>query len=262
MSLGGAAQAFLAANRRLSLTLAHLWPGGRQDVITHYRQAVAAAIRSRPGQVVADVGGGRSLDYRDHVERGAAHIVAVDVSAEELAENRDVDEKRVADVTRRLPFADDEVDLITSSSVLEHLPDVGGFLDEAARVLRPGGRMIHLFPSRYASFALLNRVLPERLKRRLLFTLYPNTEGLCGFPAHYDRCYYGAIVRECRRRGFAVEKVEVTYYGASDYYRVFFPAFLVSWIWELLAGAAGARNLAAAVLLQARRLPPSDGVSA
>jgi ubiquinone/menaquinone biosynthesis C-methylase UbiE len=256
----GTFASFLAANRRLSLAFARVWPGGRHDVISHYKEMVAETIDDQPtGMVVVDVGGGKSLDYRTHVERGRARIIAVDVSAEELRANEDVDETRVADATKHLPFDDAEVDLITSSSVLEHLPDIGAFLDEAARVLRDDGKMIHLFPSRYASFAVLNRVLPEAVKKKLLYGLYPNTKGICGFPAHYDRCYHSAIVRECRVRGFEVEVLELTYYGSSDYYRVFFPVFVASWLWELLASATSSRNLAAAILLKARRLPRSAG---
>lgn len=66
--------------------------------------------------------------------------------------------------------------MLTSSSALEHLDDIEGFLDEAARVIAPCGVMIQLLPSRYATFAILNRALPERIKRRLLFSLHPGTE--------------------------------------------------------------------------------------
>ena len=184
---------------------------------------------SAPRPVVVDIGGGKALEYRDRVEPSEAYIIAVDVSEAELSENTDVDEKRVADVTRALPFDDGEVDVLTSSSVLEHLDELGGFLDEAARVVSEGGLMVHLFPSRYASFAIINRALPETLKRRLLYSLYPNTKGVCGFPANYDHCYASAIVRECERRGFTIEVLELSYYGSSDYYRVFFPVFIVSW---------------------------------
>jgi ubiquinone/menaquinone biosynthesis C-methylase UbiE len=249
-----------SANARLSLGAKRVWPGEQYDVPARYRLLVAETINDAPGQIVVDVGGGRSLEYRLEVPREQARIIAVDVSAEELDQNEDVDERRVGDVSTRLPFDDAEVDLITSSSVLEHLRDVGGFLDEAARVLKDDGVMIHLFPSRYASFALVNRALPERVKRQLLFRVYPETEGRCGFEAHYDHCYFSAFVRECRKRGFEIDRVEPAYYGASDYYRVFFPLYLVSWLWELLASRMRARNLAAAMLVKARR-PPRDTTS-
>jgi len=47
---------------------------------------------------------------------------------------------------RRLPLSDGSVDLVYSRAVFEHVPPVilGDILKEAARVLRPLGRMIHI----------------------------------------------------------------------------------------------------------------------
>lgn len=40
----------------------------------------------------------------------------------------------------------DTADLVTSSHFFEHVEDVGGYLDEMARVLRPGGRIEVIVP--------------------------------------------------------------------------------------------------------------------
>lgn len=50
----------------------------------------------------------------------------------------------------RLPFADASIDVITSGGVLEHCRDYDTSLRELARVLKPGGAFLHLFPSRWA----------------------------------------------------------------------------------------------------------------
>lgn len=47
-----------------------------------------------------------------------------------------------------LPFADGTFDLVTANQVFEHVRDLEPPLDEIARVLRPGGRVLALFPSR------------------------------------------------------------------------------------------------------------------
>lgn len=46
-------------------------------------------------------------------------------------------------------FADDRFDLVFSSNMLEHIPDVDRCLSECRRVLQPDGIMLHLMPSRW-----------------------------------------------------------------------------------------------------------------
>jgi len=61
-------------------------------------------------------------------------------------------------VAEELPFGDSTFDLIVSNCVLEHLEDRSRGVEEAVRVLRPGGYMAHVVPSRYwkAASLLLN----------------------------------------------------------------------------------------------------------
>jgi ubiquinone/menaquinone biosynthesis C-methylase UbiE len=46
-----------------------------------------------------------------------------------------------------IPFDDSSFDIIFSSSVLEHVKNLEGLLDECERVLAPGGVMYHIVPS-------------------------------------------------------------------------------------------------------------------
>jgi SAM-dependent methyltransferase len=52
-----------------------------------------------------------------------------------------------ADITA-LQFENESLDLIVSSDVLEHVPDLGAALRESARVLRPGGSHLFTVPPR------------------------------------------------------------------------------------------------------------------
>lgn len=48
---------------------------------------------------------------------------------------------------RQIPIASGSVDLVFSSNVLEHISDIGAFLDETARVVNPNGIAIHILPT-------------------------------------------------------------------------------------------------------------------
>lgn len=63
----------------------------------------------------------------------------------------DADQERLRAIREpyALPFADDSFDLIVSHQVFEHIRDTELACRELARVLRPGGLSIHVFPSRF-----------------------------------------------------------------------------------------------------------------
>jgi SAM-dependent methyltransferase len=48
---------------------------------------------------------------------------------------------------KRLPFPNSSFDVVFSSNVLEHIPHVEAFQAEIRRVLKPGGRAVHVLPS-------------------------------------------------------------------------------------------------------------------
>ncbi len=50
----------------------------------------------------------------------------------------------------RVPFADGMFDVVTSNMVFEHVPDYDAAFAELHRVLKPGGRMLHVFAPRFS----------------------------------------------------------------------------------------------------------------
>jgi ubiquinone/menaquinone biosynthesis C-methylase UbiE len=228
-------------------------PQARTDVYELYRRAVGQYMNSRTGQVVVDVGGGRSCTFaklRDPTKK--TKIIAVDISAEELKHNTDVDERRIADVVRGLPLGPEEIDILTSESVLEHLESLEDFVRNSKEAMKAGGYFIHVFPSRFAPFALINRALPHFLSTKVLYFVAPHRKGIQGFPAFYDRCYYSGIIKLLETHGFDVIDARMGYHQ-SLYYQFFVPLFLVSALYEMLIQAIGARDLAAYVLIIARK---------
>ena len=80
-----------------------------------------------------------------------------------------------------LPFEDAFFDLVISDQVFEHVEDLEGVLDQLDRVLRPGGRMYHHFPSRevlregHIHIPLAHRLRPGRF--RTAYTLVLRAAG-------------------------------------------------------------------------------------
>jgi ubiquinone/menaquinone biosynthesis C-methylase UbiE len=244
---------FIEVNQTVCRKIEPYLPQAKMNIFGLHERLAAHYMNSRVGQVVVDVGGGRSCQFARYRDPAAkAKIIAVDVSEEELQYNADVDETRIADVTRGLPFDTEEIDLLVSRSVLEHLSSLDSFVAASKRVLRQGGYSIHLFPSKFAPFALINQSLPNVLSRRVLYIFLPDHRGIGGFPAHYDNCYYSSIKRLFEKHSFEVVSVHLTYYQ-SGYFSFFLPLYLISALYEMLLQALGMKNLAAHVVIVVRK---------
>ncbi|HEY1261459.1 MAG TPA: class I SAM-dependent methyltransferase [Stellaceae bacterium] len=246
---------FFAANRRLSAVVEGWLPASfKRHLHTVYKYEVAALMNSRPGQTVLDIGGGKDCPFLPFVTEPAAHrVIAIDCSEEELRGNTQLQQKVVADVAAApLPLRDGSADLVVSRSVVEHLQDNAAFFGNCARMLRPGGVVVHTFPCKFAPFALLNKLLPNRVSRRLLAWFQPAWVDTCGFLAYYDRCYYSAIRRLLADNDFCDAQYTFRYYQ-SIYFDFFFPLYLLTLAYDLTIWFFGIRNLACAILVRARR---------
>jgi ubiquinone/menaquinone biosynthesis C-methylase UbiE len=104
---------------------------------------------------VLEIGVGMGADYLEWLRAGA-RATGVDVSSQSLERARRRCELagyqpdlRVADA-ERLPFSDHSFDLVYSYGVMHHSPDTCQCLQEAWRVLKPGGQvriMLYHHPS-------------------------------------------------------------------------------------------------------------------
>lgn len=115
------------------------------------RARTRAALSARPGERGLDVGCGPAFLACElgHEVGPTGRIVGVDQSPEMLEAARariareglvDRVEVRPGDATR-LDFPSASFDLLTATQVYLYVADVAGALAEAARVLRPGGRL-------------------------------------------------------------------------------------------------------------------------
>lgn len=140
------------------------WPPIRDQVILFKANPVRFDYFDRfvdgwSGVKVLDVGcgGGYACEY---LARRRAVVFGTDILEESLREARGhaLQEKLEIDyrlcTPERLPFSDQEMDVITCFDVLEHIPDKGRTLSEINRVLKPGGWLF---------FDTLNRTFWARL---------------------------------------------------------------------------------------------------
>ena len=101
-----------------------------------------------PGQVVLDLGSGAGLDVLLSARRVApgGHAYGIDMTDEMLAiANANRDRAGVANATfikgsiESIPLPDASVDVVISNCVINLAEDKGAVIEEAFRVLRPGG---------------------------------------------------------------------------------------------------------------------------
>jgi len=107
---------------------------------------VDRALGDVAGLDVLDAGTGTGRHALRLAARGA-RVVAVDFSDQMLAKARakrgaDLVRFENHDLTRPLPYVDKSFDRVLSALVLEHVPDVAGFLRELGRVTRPEGSIV------------------------------------------------------------------------------------------------------------------------
>jgi ubiquinone/menaquinone biosynthesis C-methylase UbiE len=114
-----------------------------------------AGFASARGLKVLEVGVGMGADYLEWLKAGA-QATGIDMSPASLERTRQRcdaagyrPDLRVADA-EHLPFADETFDVVYSYGVMHHSPDTQQCLQEAWRVLKPGGQariMLYHHPS-------------------------------------------------------------------------------------------------------------------
>jgi len=96
------------------------------------------------GGAILEIGGGTG-DQALLLERRGFKVASVDLPSSQYREHRVFP---VIDYDgRNLPFPDRSFDAVYSSNVLEHVVDPAPLYAEFRRVLRPGGRCVHVMPT-------------------------------------------------------------------------------------------------------------------
>lgn len=139
-------------------------------------------------------------------------------------------------------------DLIFSKYLMEHVKHVKTSYENQISALKPGGRMIHLYPLGYHPFSILNKLIGNKLARTIIPIIRKGSEGVTGYPAFYSLGNAYSIERFFKsQKGI---RIDIKYhYGAVDYFTFFFPLALIISLFNHVAKILGAKIFASNVLL-------------
>lgn len=245
---------FFDRNRRICSWIEDRLPGAFTENFNRTYEKTIRDIVAEIGPVrILDIGGGKKCHIARFCESDPRNqITALDVDFIELSQNADVKNRVLGDATKTLPFNDGSFDLVTSRSLLEHISDSSSFFKDAGRVLRTDGYFVHLCPGRYAPFAVLNRLLPHWLASKILYFFHPKYRQDCGFYAHYQDTYHGAVMRNLTENGYRPVKIQRRYYQ-SIYFSFFVPLYVASLFYDFLLYKTQPKNLASQLLIIAKK---------
>jgi 2-polyprenyl-6-hydroxyphenyl methylase/3-demethylubiquinone-9 3-methyltransferase len=188
------------------------------------------------GMNICDVGAGKrpyiTTEMKDSL---GLNVVGLDISQRELELAPKGAYTRVVCADISSYTGNHEMDLVICQAVLEHVPDVECALRGISSILKPGGIALIFLPCRNALFARLNALLPEKLKRKLLFTIFPSSRAMCGFPSFYDQCTPRGIVRLATRHQLVLREMHA--YFCSPYFSFFLPFHLLWRGWSFFSRA-------------------------
>ncbi len=123
--------------------------------------------------------------------------------------------------------------MVICEAVLEHVKNNTQAIKNISELTANKGTIALFIPSRYALFAVINRWLPESIKRKLLFSIFPGTEHAQGFPAYYNQCTSKKITRLLEDNNVVIQKV-INYYHCT-YFSFFLPAHILWRLYQLIS---------------------------
>jgi 2-polyprenyl-6-hydroxyphenyl methylase/3-demethylubiquinone-9 3-methyltransferase len=117
----------------------------------------------RTHAVLVDLGCGAGLLAPFIADKGYVHI-GVDLSQSALGQAREHGVVAVRADVASVPLPDSVADVVSAGEILEHVEDLGQVVDEACRLLRPGGVLVLDTIARTALARVIAVEIAERIR--------------------------------------------------------------------------------------------------
>ena len=237
---------FLGFNKYLSKRFEGLLPEKfHVDGNTHFREAFAPP-HIPDGALVYDVGGGKRPFFS--AEEKARRNLSKELTS---APTGTYDETVCADIMKYRGRGN--ADVVICQALLEHVSNTEAAFAGLGSILKKDGLALVFAPSRNAVYARINLIIPEKWKRSMPRLLFPELDGIVGFPSYCDRCTPAALEKLARAQGLAV--IEKKPCCRSDSF-IFFAPLHVLWRLWIVVFRLLARDQAAETFSLALRKEP------
>jgi SAM-dependent methyltransferase len=152
---------------------------------------------------ILDAGCGRlSINVRD---KDGITLIGTDFIFDDIRKNKSIDHGFVSNL-ESMPLKDGSIDAVVSNMVFEHLTNPGDVFSELSRVLKHDGHLIFTTPSIYGVVTILNRMLPNGLRKKLANSLTGVSESDI-FPTTYRANSVRKLRRLLEKSGFTEKKL-------------------------------------------------------
>jgi len=181
---------------------------------------------------ILDLGAGAGIVSQMNFKGIAFTVFGIDPD-ERVLVNPYLDEGRVA-FGEKVPYADEQFDLIFADNVLEHLPMPEEVFEEVYRLLRPGGVFLAKTPNQCHYMPLIARLTPHRFHSWV--NKWRGREGVDVFPTRYQANTISRIRHLAVSAGLNVSQIDFIE-GRPEYLRMSFVTYIPGLLYERLVNS-------------------------